>query len=242
MLIPLNFSFRQVPLSGACVEECGDGSEAGPRGDTVDDPTKHKLKFCWERIWGRFKQQRVAGPVEAGFESTFIRLVSFFLVPLYHGIPFALDPKTIVIYSFCWDIHPTDLNGPNKCKDLSSEASFFQIFIWRGTSSRLLFRLRCFASPRKRLFCPFLLGLRCHHTDGWQASQSSRYHSKCHNWTRCTVFFQQILCGQRSESRTMLTEQFSLKCDHQRLFLWRQFLGLVTPEYICISPSMESTN
>ena len=66
-----------------------------------------------------------------------------------------------------------------------------------------------------------------------QMSQLDKMHS----------FFQQILCGQRSEGRTMLTEQFSLKCDHQRLFLWRQFLGLVTPEYICFSPiSMENTN
>ena len=50
MLMPLIFSFCQVPLSGACVEKCGDRSEAGPRGDTVDDPTKHKFKLCWERI------------------------------------------------------------------------------------------------------------------------------------------------------------------------------------------------
>ena len=166
---------------------------------------------------------------------------------LHQRVCFSTLSKTIVIFFFCYGIHALDidLNGPGKCKDLSLKPHFFSNIYLEGgrTSSGLLFRLRCFASPRKRLFCPFLLGLRCHHTDGWQASQSSRYHSKCHNWTRCTVFFQQILCGQRSEGRTMLTEQFSLKCDHQRLFLWRQFLGLVTPEYICFSPiSMENTN
>ena len=129
---------------------------------------------------------------------------------------------------------------------------FLQYLSGGRTSSGLLFRLRCFASPRKRLFCPFLL--RPEMSPHWrvasltigqisqQMSQLDKISQsgKCHN---CTVFFQQILCGQRSEGRTMLTEQFSLKCDHQRLFLWRQFLGLVTPEYICFIPiSMENTN
>ena len=61
----LIFSFCQIPLRGACLEECGDRSEADPRGDSindptkfklnprripVDDPTKHELKLNWERI------------------------------------------------------------------------------------------------------------------------------------------------------------------------------------------------
>ena len=52
-----------------------------------------------------------------------------------------------------------------------------------GRTSWLLFRLGCFASPRKRPFLPFFAGVRCHHTDEWRVSQSGRYHSKCHNWT-----------------------------------------------------------
>ena len=154
-------------------------------------------------------------------------------------------------------IHGLDiaLNGPGRWKDLFPH--FFRYLSW-GRTSRLLFRLGCLTSPRKRHFLPFFAGLRCHHTDEWRASQSSRYHSKCHNWTRFFTilqisqqmsqldkmhsFFPANIVRTKIWGRTMLTEQFSLKCDHQRLFLWRQFLGLVTPEYICISPSMESTN
>ena len=137
--------------------------------------------------------------METRFGSTFIGLVSLLLLLLSLSIAslllsikeyvcFSTLSKTIVIFFFCYGIHALDidLNGPGKCKDLSLKPHFFSNIYLEGgrTSSGLLFRLRCFASPRKRLFCPFLLGLRCHHTDGWQASQSSRYHSKCHNWTR----------------------------------------------------------
>ena len=124
--------------------------------------------------------------------------------------------------------------------------SFF-LDIYGGRTSRLLFRLGCFASPRKRPFLPFFAGLRCHHTDEWRASQSSRYHSKCHNWTMHTQLrvFSSLeanivwICRQRSEGRKMLTKQFSLKCDHQIVSNYFVLVTCSQKHRICISPITE---
>ena len=140
-------------------------------------------------------------------------------------------------------IHGLDiaLNGPGRWKDLFP--NFFR-YLSGGGTSRLLFRLGCFASPRKLPFLPFFAGVRCHHTDEWRASQSSRYHSKCHNWTMHTQLrvFSSLeanivwICWQRSEGRTMLTKQFSLRCDHQILINHIGFVACSLKHRICISP------
>ena len=154
--------------------------------------------------------------------------IHFIPSALRQRVCFSTLSKTIVIFFFCYGIHALDidLNGPGKCKDLSLKPHFFSNIYLEGgrTSSGLLFRLRCFASPRKRLFCPFLP--RPEMSPHWrvaritigQISQQMSQLDKAH-----TVFLHQILCGQRSEGRTMLTVQFSLKCDQQMLFLLDNF-------------------
>ena len=165
------------------MEECGVRGEADPNphlvnkledelNDQAGDELEHELK-----LGGKHQRGRVAGSVEARFQSTDIRMVSL------------ISSQLCQVWS----------NNVNQFKTQFSEMSEWispnaqicplkmsRSFYLNGTG-RPLFRLGCFASPRKRPFLLFFAGLRCHHTDEWRESQSSRYHSKCHNWTVAAV-------------------------------------------------------